>query len=643
MKLNRTKILLLYFIFGAVFSFSSLVFANSGVIDHSNNDNTAKVCHNVDCSSYGIINFELTQDTLVIDDQSGISGKVWGNELGWITMNPTNAGVFVDPDTGELSGKAWSQVSGWINFAPTGQTVVIDPDTGEFDGWAWSGGAYGGWIKFDCTNNSTCVKTTWRADSSSSGSGGGPKCSYPFTSVDGECVCEPPLVDIGGWCAYVDAFDDVCPNIDYLQVEVPLGMQIVDGLCVPIPLDDVCPNIPDTQTSIPFGMHITNGQCVDNSSGGCTGNCGENDNPDVVDDGDTTPPDNVGPDVVNDGGGGVIEVITNIINDVIDNIVNFEPVIPLDHLFEEVNLGLISRVLSTVGLLLAGISLWSVFDIGMNVVRLWSAFLYGMGFKKRNRPWGVVYDSVTKQPIDPAYVVLRSREGVEVATSITDLDGRYGFLVSPGFYTISVHKTNYIYPSTKLAGKTSDELYNGLYFGEEIEIKEEGEVITRNIPMDRINFDWNEFAKKEQKRMRFFHKWDVAFGKFTDIMFVLGFVFSVVALAVVPGPYNLIIFGLYLLMFLLRRATVGRNQKGNVSLKDTDTPISYGILRLSTQNGQEVVRRVLDRLGNYYCLSPNGYYIATIEQKNVDGTYTKIYTSEPLEIKKGILKKNFKI
>lgn len=121
-----------------------------------------KVCHEVSCASHGTINFKPTGVTAItIDDTTGISGTAWGNELGWINFKPINAGVTINPSTGLLSGKAWSQVSGWINFSVTGQSVVIN-NNGEFFGWAWTGGEQGGWIKFDCSDTSTCVKTDWR-------------------------------------------------------------------------------------------------------------------------------------------------------------------------------------------------------------------------------------------------------------------------------------------------------------------------------------------------------------------------------------------------------------------------------------------------------------------------------------------------
>ena len=126
-------------------------------------NNRIKVCKEVTCTDYGIIDFEISGDSpLIIDSEKGLSGKVWGDELGWVTFNPPDGGVFfADLTTGILKGTAWSETSGVINFSVTGQKVVIDPKTGEWNGWAWASGPYGGWIKFDC-QDASCVRTIWR-------------------------------------------------------------------------------------------------------------------------------------------------------------------------------------------------------------------------------------------------------------------------------------------------------------------------------------------------------------------------------------------------------------------------------------------------------------------------------------------------
>jgi len=114
---------------------------------------------------------------------------------------------------------------------------------------------------------------------------------------------------------------------------------------------------------------------------------------------------------------------------------------------------------------------WAASEIFLIPVKLWGLVLVGLGIRKKTRPWGTVYDSVTKQPIDPAFVTARDQSGKVVAEPITDIDGRYGFLLPDGTYYISAKKTNYEFPSKKMVGKSSDELYANLYFGEPVTIK----------------------------------------------------------------------------------------------------------------------------------------------------------------------------
>lgn len=275
--------------------------------------------------------------------------------------------------------------------------------------------------------------------------------------------------------------------------------------------------------------------------------------------------------------------------------------------------------------------------------RLWTLLLVAFGIKKRNVPWGTVYDSVTKQPLDPAYVVLQDLNGNEVATSITDLDGRYGFLVPPGQYRLIVNKTNYGFPSKKLSGKVQDELYHDLYFNEIIDISEGG-VISKNIPMDPLKFDWNEFAKKDQNLMKFFNKRDIWIARASNILFYLGSIITIVAVIVSPAFYNIAILVIYVLLFILKRTILKPRAFGYIRQKETQNPLSFAILRIFfAGNGNEVIHKVADKTGRYYCLIPNGTYYAKIENKNPDESYSLVNTSNPIEVKNGYINKKFEV
>lgn len=253
------------FTFLASFLFVSFSQASTGYIDTAYT-NHAKVCYDTTCTTPtpSIINFELSQQpSITIDSVTGISGYVWGDALGWINMNPTGAGVtFANPTTGLLTGKAWSQVSGWINFAVTNQEVTINSSTGEFAGWAWTGGPYGGWIKFDCSDSSSCVKTTWHPASNGGGGGGGGGHPDVCPNIEGIQPTIPNgyTVDNFGKCVQIV---DICPNLLGDQTTMPTGYQYNEiGACIPTTID-YCPNIKGNQNVVPKGYIIDEfGDCI---------------------------------------------------------------------------------------------------------------------------------------------------------------------------------------------------------------------------------------------------------------------------------------------------------------------------------------------------------------------------------------------
>ena len=163
----------------------------------SNTQSQALVCKDTSCTvgTAGKINFKPTTasgiNAVSITD-TAVTGHAFGNQLGWILLNPSGSGVTVNANTGQLSGHAFSQTSGYINFnptAPAGTTTALGVpygvkinSTGQFYGWAWASGTAGGWVLFDCSvaANAACVVTDWRpipnrtpAPSGGGGGGGG--------------------------------------------------------------------------------------------------------------------------------------------------------------------------------------------------------------------------------------------------------------------------------------------------------------------------------------------------------------------------------------------------------------------------------------------------------------------------------------
>lgn len=278
-------------------------------------------------------------------------------------------------------------------------------------------------------------------------------------------------------------------------------------------------------------------------------------------------------------------------------------------------------------------------------IRLWNLIPIWLGLRRRKRPWGTVYDSITKQPLDPVYVSLLDSKNKEVFNTITDIDGRFGFLVQPGKYKILVKKDDYTFPSSKYVNKDSDSVYGNVYMGSEVEINGEDDLVIKNIPMDSERFNWNEFEKTTNKKlMKFYSKRDIFFSNIATVAFWSGAVSSIVLLIINTTKINYILFGVYVFIFILKIFGLKPKKPGYVFDKETGFPLSYGLVKVfSTSLQKEIAHTVIGKTGKYYVLVPNGEYYLTISKKTGEDSYEEVFRSESMNIKKGFIGRNFNI
>lgn len=278
-------------------------------------------------------------------------------------------------------------------------------------------------------------------------------------------------------------------------------------------------------------------------------------------------------------------------------------------------------------------------DIYLLLLRQLGALLSLLGLKKKNRPWGTVYDSVTKRPIDPAYVTVLANNQ-EIATAITDIDGRYGFSLLDGDYHLKAAKTHYVFPSTRLAGSTQDEMYNNLYFGDLFHASA-GEVISKNIPLDPVGFDWNEFVKGKGGYFRLFEKNELLRTRIISYVYRLGFAMSLFYLLFYPSVVNILVPVLYLGINIFGRHWIKKHRVVTIKNALTGEPISFGIIRVYYADSEQEIKKVVtDMVGRFYLLVRPGTYYLTVDHKQPDGTYARIYKSPVKELKKGVWEEN---
>lgn len=516
-----------------------------------------------------------------------------------IYWRTTNGESVVVSDTA-ITGEIWGSTVGWIILDPVDGGVVNDGN-GNLSGTAW--GSVTGWINFGPFSNNATQEVTILDDGSFDG--------YAWSQTFGWIIFD---CDVANACLRTDWGVEATttgggggggPTEDD-PIDPPVDEPPVDDTPEEDPIEETpVEEEPEEEIPLPPTEPINN---------------------DIP-----TPPNPP-------SGGGDEDSPYVQIEDIIENFVSGE-LKPVSTLLT--TLGFIAGALSffTSLLLLDPALLSSIYTIPGKL----SGLLFGGLWFRKRKPWGVVYDAITKQPIDPAYVVLYDTAGKEIATSITDLDGRYGFLTSPGIFSIVANKTNYIFPSKILSGRIEDEMYADLYFGGPISVSDKNVVINKNIPMDPVSFDWNEFAKREKGLMKSFQLKEKTIMRASEFMFFVGFIISLFSLYFSMTTYNIVIVALYVVLSVLRMFGFHMNPHGGIT-DASGKVVPFALIKFyQATTALEVAHKVTDKNGRYYCLIKNGTYYATIQEKLPDGSYSVPKKTGEFTITKGKINKVFEI
>ena len=186
-------------------------------------------------------------------------------------------------------------------------------------------------------------------------------------------------------------------------------------------------------------------------------------------------------------------------------------------------------------------------QIGAAQGNIWLALIGLIDRSKKRRPWGVVYNAVTKKFVSRAIVRLwNAKSGVLVDTVVTDANGVFKLTPKKGKYVIKVTAAGFTFPS-KLIHSDTDSGYTNIYTGEVIEVVDENDLLLFSIPLDPI---------KEKRKIVVGHMIRVFFEEFVGvigpIILMAGFIYSIVVTVMYPLTFNYIILGLYGVVFLIK-------------------------------------------------------------------------------------------
>lgn len=646
----------------------------------------AEIEGNIWGESLGWVNLQPSDGGVSNTRTGQVSGNAWGATAGWVDFS----GVSINPFNGQFSGTAVSQNRGEISFECPGSSCVIttwrplgctDPEAENYDSTATVEDGSCTYVPVGCTDPEAENYDPIAEEDDGScvfpeGGGGNDPVVSGCTDPEAENYNINAEEDDGS-CVFCEGLEcvDIYGCTNPLAENYDPNAALDNGQCA-LPGGDGCTN-PAAENYDPDAT-IDDGSCdfEDSEDGeiiiGCTNPLALNYNPNTTDSdpnsclfgvpatGCTNPlASNYNPNAQTDNGGCVLENDngtdfgegdsndnndssendSNPISDFVDDVVSGLPS-GLTGGFLQVHDFVVqeSPLLKLLTLTLLAASLLQIIPI-----REGNLLLSLFGFYTTKKYWGTVYDSVTKQPLDPAYVTLFDDAGQVIDTSITDIDGRYNFIVGPGTYYLSAQKTDYLFPSKKLSGKNYDELYAHLYFGGPVEVRKNDEVLSLNIPMDPLNFNWNEYAKRQTKVTHFYRPWHRFLSVAAHVLFVLGFALSVWVFVVDPTVLSFIVFSLYIITIILRLIGFRYIPRGYVG--DTEGfALSYGIVRVySAELSREVKHAIIAPEGHYLLLVPNGRYFMTVEQKLPSGEYKKVHTTKPFKVHKGFIAKKITI
>ncbi|OGH71520.1 MAG: hypothetical protein A3G00_04900 [Candidatus Magasanikbacteria bacterium RIFCSPLOWO2_12_FULL_43_12] len=237
-------------------------------------------------------------------------------------------------------------------------------------------------------------------------------------------------------------------------------------------------------------------------------------------------------------------------------------------------------------------------------------FLFTQPFlliKRRKRHgWGVVYDSLTKLPLDLVIVrLVNTNSGKVVQTRVTDSHGRYVFFPAIGSYHLETNVNQFKFPSAFLGAVKDDGAFLDLYHGEQVEVKEAGAAITANIPLDPLGSEpplWKLVGRLAWRRLQHF---------FSILSLLLAAGFAVW----VPSALTIGLLAAQTVFYgMLLRLAVPQKPKswGIIYDEKTHKPLARTAARIFDQQYNKLLEtQVTDKTGRYsFLVGRNKYYVS---------------------------------
>ncbi|MDD5726347.1 MAG: carboxypeptidase regulatory-like domain-containing protein [Patescibacteria group bacterium] len=577
----------------------------------------------------GWINFHPSNGGLTITD-TGITGYAWSDNFGWINFSPNLVSV-TNNCGGILGGYAWSSQLGWINMS--GVTIG---SSGVFAGSAGTPGTLAGQINFSCA---TCnVRTDWRPCANRPSGGGG---GTPGGGGTGGSTIPPPT-----------------PTPEPTPEPTPTPPTPPETPTPPTPTPTppetpVPPTPPQEEVTPPGTTPPTEetgpgeqpgvtppgvGGGVEQGGGGITTPPTEGGQPQPTPGpegqpgtGASQPP----PTIFNVPVPKALEPLARTINSATQDVM--KGVGTAITSFSESKIGRqiiqtteqVQQTLAEPQIQAVAVPALAAAGIATVTAAAGSAAIFNYLFflftqplllftREKRKKYGVVYNSLSKIPIDLAAVRVIDSTGKTLQTKITDAQGRYYFLVDKGQYTLETAKKGFTFPTTLLVGQTQDLPFEELLTAPKLNL-ENDTVIVKNIPVD----PQEQLAPLKELKRKKTLKQILSYLALTSTGLALGtFILS-------PSYtyLGLVIFQV-LTYLMFRRLTLQKKPPSYGVVKDAKTgkPIHNAIVRImDTRFNRVLETQISDAKGRYAFLVGHGDFYVTAAKEGY-----QLLRSEPI-------------
>jgi len=251
--------------------------------------------------------------------------------------------------------------------------------------------------------------------------------------------------------------------------------------------------------------------------------------------------------------------------------------------------------------------------------------LQAIGLLPKKKPQGLVFNSITQEPVAFALLTVKSypfkndTDAIQ-ETVITDTDGIYqGLKLPKGQYTMTVSHQDYIFPTTKK--RPAYLPFQDFYKGEIFDAKSSSDEQLFLIPVDPIDISQQKYKFKALVRLILAR---IRLKSFTIPLFV----FSLIVALFFPSIINWIIVGIYIVILI--RQFIAALKIPSISgevIDQNGVPVENAIIRISTPDTNQLVSIIYsDRNGNFGAFVDKGVY-------QIDGTKTNyVWTNKGTSI-----------